>query len=426
MFNLRQVFAFWAVVACLIGIAGSAEAQMITVSPAGVTHSRQNRGNNLLNSQINGADCAGDDIMTFPLTLNTAGGTFSTDTLQTWVGTGCDIATNRTSTSQTMCWLVGNVSPSGLLNGAINVNVPVTTIVAGYTNLFGSGTAIVNGTAGAGGASGASGTSGTGGTDSSAVAGAGGATATAVTPLGVGQQVMDDPKFCNYPPGTAVAGATSVTIYFLLVNPSSFSADATATWTGMFKLLGPAAPDVVSAGIGGNLLVVNFSYSAAPGGASSVDQTINGFNIYCDPRPGDAAAVDAGLEAPDAGVGSAVSCAVPSSQVLAQGMAPPADPTYLCGSGQKTSQTADARGLVDGVAYNVAVAAFDTYANVGVLSKLACEVPQPITGFYKAYRAAGGTAGGGFCSFSPTGRPLPLFALLAVVAGLVLRRRRAA
>ncbi len=419
MFNLRQVFAFWAVVACLIGVAGSAEAQMITVSTAGVTHSRQNRGGNLLNTQINAADCTGDDIMTFPLTLNTAGGTFSTDTLQTWVGTGCDSMTTRTTTSQAICWLVANVSPSGLLNGAINVNIPVTTIVAGYTNLF--TTVTVNGTAGAGGASGTSGTSGTGGGD---VAGAGGATTT-TTPLGVGQQVMDDPKYCVLPPGTTEAGAIGVTIYFLLVNPSSSNADATATWAGTFKLVGPAAPDVVTAGIGGNLLVVNFSYSGAINGGSCVVQTINGFNVYCDPPPGDAAAVDAGLEAPEAGVGSAVSCAVPSSQVLIPGMIPPTNPAYLCGSGQKTSQTADARSLVNGVPYNVAVSAIDTYNNTGVLSQLQCQVPQPITGFYKAYRAAGGTAGGGFCSFSRMRQPLSLFVLLAVVGGLVLRRRRA-
>ena len=172
--------------------------------------------------------------------------------------------------------------------------------------------------------------------------------------------------------------------------------------------------------------MVNFSYSSTTVGGTSTDQTINGFNVYCDPPPGDAAAVAAGLEAPDAGVGSAVSCGVPTSQVLVPEMLPPPDPAYLCGSGQKTSQTADARGLVNGVPYNVAVAAFDTYANTGVLSTLQCQVPQPITGFYKAYRAAGGTAGGGFCSFSRTRQPLPLFALLAVVAGLGLRRRRTA
>jgi hypothetical protein len=422
MFNLRQLFAFWAVVACLIGIAGSAKAQMITVSTAGVTHSRQNRGNNLLNTQINAADCAGDDIMTFPLTLS---GAFSTDKLQAWVGTGCTDPGTRTSTTQTQCWLVANVSPSGLLNGAINLQIPVTTIVAGYTNLF--NTVTVNGTAGAGGASGASGTSGTSGTDASTVAGAGGATTTTtVTTLGVGEQVMDDPKFCMQPNPTEVVAATNVTIYFMLVDPSTNAAAGSATWAGLFKLVGPAAPDVVSAGIGGNLLVVSFSYSASPAGASSNDQTINGFNVYCDPPPGNAAAVDAGLEAPEAGVGSATSCGVASSQVLMPGMSPPTDSAYLCGSGQKTSQTANARGLVNGVPYNVAVAAVDTYANTGVLSQLACQVPQPVTGFYKAYRAAGGTAGGGFCSFSRTRQPLPLFALLAVVAGLVLRRRRVA
>jgi hypothetical protein len=72
------------------------------------------------------------------------------------------------------------------------------------------------------------------------------------------------------------------------------------------------------------------------------------------------------------------------------------------------------------------VAAVDIYENTGVLSTVACEVPQPITGFYKAYRDAGGTAGGGFCSFSTKREPVIFLAVLSLASILVLRRRRAA
>lgn len=91
-----------------------------------------------------------------------------------------------------------------------------------------------------------------------------------------------------------------------------------------------------------------------------------------------------------------------------------------------TALAGNATGLVNGVAYNVAVAATDTYQNTGTLSSLACNVPQPVNGFFKAYRAAGGQGGGGYCSFSQKREPLPLFALIGLASCLVLRRRRAA
>jgi hypothetical protein len=103
-----------------------------------------------------------------------------------------------------------------------------------------------------------------------------------------------------------------------------------------------------------------------------------------------------------------------------------ADPKYQCGSASLSATGGNAVGLVNGVSYTVGVAATDTYANVGTLSTLTCQVPQPITGFYKAYRAAGGTGGGGFCSFSVKREPLPLVALLGLASCLVLRRRRTA
>jgi hypothetical protein len=90
-----------------------------------------------------------------------------------------------------------------------------------------------------------------------------------------------------------------------------------------------------------------------------------------------------------------------------------------------TATAGNATGLVDGVSYNVGVSATDTYQNVGKLSTLACEVPQPVDGFFKEYRAAGGQGGGGFCSFSMKRQPLPFAMLLGLASCLVFRRRRA-
>jgi hypothetical protein len=107
--------------------------------------------------------------------------------------------------------------------------------------------------------------------------------------------------------------------------------------------------------------------------------------------------------------------------------APSRDSVYRCGSvSSKSAQSANATNLVNGVAYNVAVAAVDTYDNTGPLSDLACEVPQPVTGFFKGYRDAGGEGGGGFCSFSRHGEPLTLIGVLGFASYLVFRRRRAA
>ena len=133
--------------------------------------------------------------------------------------------------------------------------------------------------------------------------------------------------------------------------------------------------------------------------------------------------MDAGLLALDAGSGTAGDCSDANPSILQQGNQPPPG-AAICGSAQRTSQTANASGLIDGVPYHVGVAAVDTYYNVGVLSNIACGVPQPINGFYKNYRAAGGTAGGGFCSFSMKREATVGIAFLALACGIVIRRRR--
>jgi hypothetical protein len=75
--------------------------------------------------------------------------------------------------------------------------------------------------------------------------------------------------------------------------------------------------------------------------------------------------------------------------------------------------------------YVVAIATEDNVNNVGVLSELGCNIPKDTTGFYEAYREAGGEAGGGFCSFSPARNGAAALGLgLLVGACALLRRRR--
>lgn len=425
MYTLRRVFAF--LTALLVtSLGGAAQAQTtttgavtLTLNTKGIVH-KIPRTNNRDNTLINRADCDSDDEITFPVTL----ANFGADSLQGWVGTtNCTDAAIRQSTTQTQCWKVFDEFPTGQFPNTPNVTIPVKRMLAGYS----CGTIDTSGTAGAsstGGDTSAGGSSG----GTATTAGTGGDTTT--TPITsascpiypILSLVNPDPDICTRTASIAAAGATTLTLYLMLVDPSSLAATAQASWVATFKLVGPPAPDNVTAGIGGNLLVMNFSYTNAP-----VDQTGNGFNLYCDPPKGRDVAVDAGLIDADASTGPEVKCNAPTSQVLVPNQLPPTDSQYLCGgTASKNAQSANATNLVNGVVYNVAVSAVDTYGNTGPLSKLTCEVPQPIIGFFKGYQDAGGQAGGGFCSFSRHREPLTLIAVLGFASYLVLRRRRAA
>ncbi|HYO97828.1 MAG TPA: hypothetical protein VER33_25150 [Polyangiaceae bacterium] len=89
------------------------------------------------------------------------------------------------------------------------------------------------------------------------------------------------------------------------------------------------------------------------------------------------------------------------------------------GPGQ--GSTGSATGLKNFVRYACGVAALDESSNVGPLSELRCETPIEVTDYFEAYRRAGGTAGGGYCSFGQ--QPSGSWSLLGV-AGLALAARR--
>jgi hypothetical protein len=416
MFLLHRLFAFWAALLAFI-VAGAAQAQTgatLKLNQAGVTHTPPRGTNsNRLITQINLADCLNDDVMTFPL----AATGFSNLSLQAWVGTAdCTVQATRQNTSQTQCWLIESTTvnaQSTSSTGNINLSLHVSSMVSGFTTLFDALCSSSSGGAGSGGSGSVDVTAGSGGLTSAESGGA-----TSSTNIGSGRKIAPDSRFCQQPCSENVQGATSITVYFMLLDGNGV-AQASDQWVGKFKLVGPPAPDKVSAGIGGNLLVVNFSYNTPPS-----DTTGNGFYLYCDPKQGTDAALDAGLIEPDAGSGVATKCTGVPSAILSEKAAVPGD-AYRCGTAQMSSQTANATGLVNGVPYNIAVAAFDTFDNIGPLSETACQVPQPITGFFKAYQDAGGRGGGGFCSFSRRREPLALVALLGLASCLVLRRRRA-
>jgi MYXO-CTERM domain-containing protein len=109
---------------------------------------------------------------------------------------------------------------------------------------------------------------------------------------------------------------------------------------------------------------------------------------------------------------------------------------YQCGSLTGNTGSALIAESVGGAplqnfkAYAVAIAAIDQFGNVGPLSSVFCETPEPTTDFWESYKNAGGGAGGGFCSVEGAGLPVGSVAVLGVFGmaaiGTLRRRRREA
>ncbi len=211
-------------------------------------------------------------------------------------------------------------------------------------------------------------------------------------------------------PGTsadcdAYSGPTtpqSLSLYFFLLNGSG---EAPAGFTpavytaAKYDLLGPVPPTNVKAGAGEGALIVRFD--------GSTDNDRQGYRFYCDRTT---------LEGADGG-----GCA---SAALVPGELP--DESYYCGSVTGAlSSRGEVSGLENQARYAVAVAGVDTVGNVGKLSALACGSPQEVTDFFEEYRAAGGEAGGGFCSLGARGGQGASALLLGALLALGLRRRSA-
>ncbi len=106
------------------------------------------------------------------------------------------------------------------------------------------------------------------------------------------------------------------------------------------------------------------------------------------------------------------------------------DAKYKCGDvSGSVGTTIVAPNLVNGQTVAVAVAAVDSFGNVGELSSPICQYPEPTSDFWRDYRSSGGSAGGGFCSVDGpggAGAPAGSFAVvaLAAVMGVSTVRRR--
>lgn len=254
--------------------------------------------------------------------------------------------------------------------------------------------------------------------------------------LPTGQQ-PGTPKDCENN-AAGESGPHALTLYFMLVD-AGVALGTAGTYAVNYDLAGPTPPTGVTAGVGEQRLIVQFT------GSTSSDR--KRYRFYCDPPAGaiDGGTTDAGTggtggstdagtagTATDAGDATAEAAAAveagssgagcPTAALIA-GEKPNED--YFCG--EVTSATTDqgeAIGLKDGVSYAVAVAGVDGYGNVGTLSNVACGTPQPVDDFFERYREANGQGGGGFCGV--VRRPTPEAAMIVVgaVLALALRRRR--
>jgi len=407
MFNLRSLFAFWVVAVLFFGSVGRAHAQTtgggvtVTIPTAGVKRDHQDYSGKVLVTQINYKDCLNEDFFTFTVNLGTG---FSNYALEVWAGTSCDMTSARPPSGTATCWRVADpIVPSNIIIN--NLQVPVRTLLSGRTG----GSNVGGGNAGSGGSdstgTGGGDSTGSSGSDGTGVGGSGGTDSGSAG----SSNTNDGPPECN--PTSAAVAPQTLTLYFLLLD-SNAMVGGQATYKVTYKLNAPAPPTNVTSGTGENIAPV--SWTPIP---NNPDQTIDGYQLYCDPAPGKEGLAESDVEW-DPNI-LPVSC--PKSDILKAGTRP-AD-KYKCGTAAKTSSHANATNLVNMVPYNVAVAATDTYRNVGEISAPACAIPQPVTGFFEAYRDAGGEGGGGFCSFSRHGRPVLLFSLLGLGFCLILRRR---
>lgn len=221
------------------------------------------------------------------------------------------------------------------------------------------------------------------------------------------------------------------------------------------KTQGPSALTGLQVLPGNTRLIVTFD---AVGEAGVTDQ--RGIRVYCDDRPtrsttstenvlvcpdsgsvADAGATD-DAEATDAGVADACVTEqrpvsggeVCNSSVLAvpsgDGGAPALpDAKYLCaeiggntGSRVVVEKAFDA-GLANDRYYAVAVAAVDSFDNVGTLSSPVCEAPGETSDFWDSYRRAGGQAGGCSTEGGSDSGALALALPVVAILGALARKR---
>ena len=206
------------------------------------------------------------------------------------------------------------------------------------------------------------------------------------TPVTVCDQAIDD--------------KTDVVLRFFLLDSGGNQLPGVTTYPVSYDLVGPEPPTSVKAGVGESALVVSWN-------ASNSDEFLGLYNVYTDE-----------VDGVGAGGASSGEC---SSDVLIPGEIPTIG--YNTQTNASTTN-AEASGLTNGVTYAVGVASNDNFNNPGPLSSLSCATPEPVTGFFEAYRDAGGGGGGGFCSLGATPSRLAAAFVAFAAFAFVARRRR--
>jgi len=196
-----------------------------------------------------------------------------------------------------------------------------------------------------------------------------------------------------------------VELQFFVVSTGGTVLPGVTLYTVQYDLVGPPPPTSVTAGIGEEAVVVKWKPSTS-------DELLPTYDVFVD---------EAGGGDPGAGGAGGASSDPCSSDVLIPGQIPTG--TAKTTTNASTTE-AEADGLQNGVLYAVGVATVDAFNNPGPLSTLACATPENVTGFFEAYRAAGGEGGGGFCSVGAVPSRLAAAFMALAALGLAVRRRR--
>lgn len=262
------------------------------------------------------------------------------------------------------------------------------------------------------------------------------------------------------------------TVFFLILDGDSVTANASDTL--QVDTIGPDALSNVRVLPGNNSVTIEWD---AVGEAGADD--VIGAQAFCDPNPQVASAVDAGASIvctddaggivtgfdasdtdslADAGVtctevqnegGTTGGTPIPTvdSGIPSNGLActtqafTPDSGTVLvadnalinafgCGSltgSQGSTIRIDSIGgqpPSNDRVYAIAVAATDSFGNLGAVSAPICQFPEETSDFWRTYRNEGGSAGGGFCSIEAPGFPGGTSALAVMGLALALSSAR--
>ena len=274
---------------------------------------------------------------------------------------------------------------------------------------------------------------------------------------GLGTQTLDSN-------GCRETAQTSITVWFLILSGSGSDAVQSAMVPVTVATKGPDPLTGVEAKPGDTRINVTWA-TVGEGGSTNV----LGVQAYCDTNPSAAGATDAGThqvcdDAEAAAADSEAAAPEPNCTSVANSSggagapipamgsigSPGASCTtahftaadgkpfvpdsklndYKCGdiTGQGNTITINSVNgvpLANGTTYAVAVAATDTFGNLGKLSTPVCQFPEQTSDFWHDYRGAGGESGGGFCSIDGAGMPagsLGLFMVGLVISVASVRR----